>query len=97
MTRRVDRLSSEAPECLLHIHEADARKLGIADGDQVQVSSRRGQVRVKARITHEVEPELVFMPMHYAESLVNMLTDSKLDPVAKIPNFKVCAVNIQKQ
>mgnify|MGYP006282423035 FL=1 len=97
MTRRVERLDREAPECLLHIHTTDASNLGIADGDQVQVSSRRGQVRVKARITDEVEPELVFMPMHYAESLGNVLTDSRLDPVAKIPNFKVCAVNIQKQ
>ncbi len=97
MTRKVDRLNSEAPHCLLHIHAEDARRLSIADGDLVQVSSRRGKVRVQAMITNEVEPELVFMPMHYAESLVNMLTDSKLDPVAKIPNFKVCAVNIQKQ
>lgn len=97
MTRRVERLNKEAPKCLLHIHADDARKLGIADGGQVQVSSRRGKIQVQARITDEVEPELVFMPMHYAESLVNVLTDTKLDPVAKIPNFKVCAVNIQKQ
>ena len=96
MSMRIERLQQEAPEGFVDIHPDNAKQLQVHSGDQVSVRSRRGEIQVKVRITDEVEPNVVFIPMHYPESPVNKLTDSRVDPVAKIPNFKVCAVNIQK-
>jgi formate dehydrogenase alpha subunit len=97
MTRRIDTLNQEAPTGYIDIHHEDADKLGVKEGEPVTVSSRRGEISIKARISTEVEPGIVFIPMHFSECAVNTLTDRKLDPVAKIPGFKVCAVNIERQ
>jgi predicted molibdopterin-dependent oxidoreductase YjgC len=61
----------------------------------VNITSRRGEVKTKARITDTVDRGTVFMPFHFAESAANILTNPAYDPVAKIPEFKVCAVKIK--
>jgi len=97
MTRRVDILNKEVPTGYLDVHPEDAGDLNIEEGELLRVSSRRGEVSIKAKITFEVERGMVFIPMHFSECAANILTDTKLDPVAKIPNFKVCAVRIEKR
>ncbi|MFO7970743.1 MAG: formate dehydrogenase subunit alpha [Desulfobacterales bacterium] len=97
MTRKIDILNQEAPTGYVNIHPEDAKKLGIADGQWLNVSSRRGEISIKANISTEVNPGIVFIPMHFSECAVNTLTDRKFDAIAKIPGFKVCAVNITKQ
>jgi formate dehydrogenase alpha subunit len=98
MTRRIDILDQEIPTGFVNIHPDDADKLDIADAERLKVSSRRGEISVQAKISTEVYPGTVFIPMHFAENAVNVLTDnSKLDPIAQIPGFKVCAVRIEKQ
>jgi formate dehydrogenase alpha subunit len=96
MTRRVEGLNLLRPGGEVEISPADASKLGIADGEKVNVISRRGRVTAKAKVT-EVSPEgVVFMTFHFAESPANRLTNPVLDPVAKIPEYKVCAVRVEK-
>jgi len=95
MTRRIQMLDKEAPTGYMSIHPDDALKLGIQEGDTVKVRSRRGEIAIKAAPSKEVEPGMVFIPMHFAECPVNTLTDATFDPVAKIPGFKVCAVSIE--
>ena len=70
--------------------------LGIADGEKVKIVSRRGEVIANAKITETSPVGVVFMTFHFAESPTNVLTNPALDPVAKIPEFKVCAVRIEK-
>ena len=94
MTRRIDVLNREAPTGYMKIHPEDAIKLGIEEGETVNVRSRRGEISIKAERSTEVEPGMVFIPMHFSECPVNELTDRAFDPVAKIPGFKVCAVSI---
>ncbi len=97
MTRRVKGLNQLLGEGLVEINPENAERLGIADGEMVKVASRRGEVEAKARVT-EVSPEgVVFMTFHFAESPANVLTNPALDPVAKIPEYKVCAVRIEKK
>jgi anaerobic selenocysteine-containing dehydrogenase len=81
---------------VVEISPKDASPLGIAQGDRVRVSSRRGEIVAKARVTEASPPGLVFMTFHFAESLANVLTNPKLDPISKIPEFKVSAVRVEK-
>ena len=74
----------------------DAETLRILDGDQVRVSSRRGSVKATAKVTEESPVGVVFMTFHFAETVTNMLTNPAFDPVSKIPEFKVCAVRVEK-
>lgn len=96
MTRRSKGLDTHRPEGYVEIHPETARSLGVSDGEMVQVSSRRGKVLVKAMVTPSPAPGVVFMPFHFAEAAANKLTNAALDPKAKIPEFKVCAVRIDK-
>jgi len=95
MTRRSKGLNAQSPEGFVEINPEDAQPGAIHDGDWVQVVSRRGEVKTKARITEDVPPGVVFMTFHFAEAPANALTISVLDPIAKIPEFKVCAVAIK--
>jgi formate dehydrogenase alpha subunit len=96
MTRKVAGLNVLKKDGEVEINPVDASRLGIADGDRVKVSSRRGEVVAKANVT-EVSPQgVVFMTFHFAESPANRLTNPALDPVAKIPEYKVCAVRVEK-
>jgi len=96
MTRKVRGLNILRSEELVEISPRDAEALGIADGEIVQVTSRRGEVTAKARVTESSPAGTVSMTFHFAESPTNELTNPVLDPVAKIPEFKVCAVRIRK-
>lgn len=96
MTRKVAGLNVLKKEGEVEINPADAAKLGIADGDRVKVVSRRGEVVTKANVTEVSPAGVVFMTFHFAESPANRLTNPALDPVAKIPEYKVCAVRVEK-
>ena len=96
MTRKVEGLTTIRGEELVEINPEDAETLGIADGDMVKVTSRRGEVVAKARVTDVSPVGVVMMDFHFAESPINVLTNPALDPVAKIPEYKVCAVKIEK-
>jgi formate dehydrogenase alpha subunit len=95
MTRHSRPLSAIVPEGFVEINPDDARKLGIRDKDLVEVSSRRGKIQTKARVTAKVASGVIFMPFHFAEGAANMLTNPALDPIAKIPELKVCAAAVR--
>jgi formate dehydrogenase alpha subunit len=96
MSRRVDGLDTVRPEGFVEINPADAKELGIRDGDDASLSSRRGTVTARAVVTERSRPGSVFMAFHFREAAANILTNDALDPVAKIPEFKVCAVRVEK-
>jgi len=96
MTRKVAGLNAIEPEGEVEINPQDADTLHISDGDKVKVISRRGEVLTKARVTEVNPPNVVYMTFHFAESAANVLTNTALDPVAKIPELKVCAVKIER-
>lgn len=96
MTRRVAGLEQLNSEEFLKINPKDAAELGVGDRETVQITSRRGRTTVKTKLTRICPPGLVSMTFHFAESPTNMLTSSALDPVAKIPETKVCAVRVEK-
>jgi len=95
MSRRSVVLDELVSVGTIEIHPDDAREMGIVDGDRVRVRSRRGQIELPARVTERVAPGTTFLAFHYRESPANRLTIAALDPVAKIPEFKVCAVRIE--
>ncbi len=96
MTRRSQALSSIEPNAFVALHPTDAATLDVTDGDQLAVSSRRGTIELAARIDSGVEPGCVFIPFHFREAAANTLTTDALDPFGKIPEFKYCAVQIQR-
>ncbi len=96
MTGRVDGLNEKAPSNYVEINEDTANKMSIKDGEIVRLTSRRGQVEVPARVTNIVGEKVLFMPFHYAKGAANYLTNTALDPVAKIPELKVAAVRLEK-
>jgi formate dehydrogenase alpha subunit len=95
MSRRSQGLDEIYSEAVVEINTEDASRLGIADGDVVKVASRRGEIQVKAQIGSRTEPGVVFMSWHFAEAAANKLTIAALDPTGKIPEYKVCAVNVE--
>ncbi len=95
MTRRAKGPSERYPASLVEINPVDADKLNIADGQDVLVASRRGEVKAKAQITEKSAPGTIFMNFHFTDTPVNVLTNPALDPVGKIPEYKVCAVKLQ--
>ncbi len=95
LTRRAKGLAAIYPQGKVEIHPQDARRLGVAEGALVRVSSRRGSVTAQAEVTERTQPGLVFMTFHFAEAAANALTIAALDPVAKIPEYKVCAVKVE--
>jgi formate dehydrogenase alpha subunit len=95
MTRRARNLKAMYPEAEVQINPADAEERGIGDGEMMKVASRRGEIVAKAQVTDRVPSGLVFATFHYPDSAVNFLTNPALDPVAKIPEYKVCAVKVE--
>jgi formate dehydrogenase alpha subunit len=93
MTRHSD-LDKLYPEARVEIHPADAEMHGIKNGMAVKVSSRRGEIVVRASVTEKTTVGVVFVPWHFAEAAANLLTSDALDPQAKIPEFKACAVQV---
>ena len=96
MTRRSGTLTDQVNEAFLEISPTDAEALGVADSETVRVSSRRGRIELKAAVTPRIKPGTVFIPFHYVEAAANRLTINALDPQAKIPEFKACAVRVEK-
>ena len=97
MTRRVQGLLELAPRLEVAVHPSDARRLGVGDGAALRVVSRRGELTAYARLTEAVRPGAVFVPfVKLADSAANFLTNAALDPSAKIPEYKVCAVRLER-
>jgi formate dehydrogenase alpha subunit len=89
-------LQKEAVESYMEINPFDAAELGIEESETVKVVSRRGEIQTKARLTFGVGRKMVFIPFHFVEGAANVLTNTALDPIAKIPEFKVGAVRVEK-
>ncbi len=96
MTHRAAGLEAVYPQALVEINPKDARQAGIKDGDLIKVASRRGEILSTAQVTNRVEPGIIFTTFHFAEAAANFLTNPVLDPMAKIPEFKVAAVRVEK-
>ncbi len=95
MCRRTAVLEREEPECLVELNPADAERLGLKNNEPVRVKSRRGALEAKAHVTRTVPEGIVFIPFHFREAAANVLTIAAVDPNAKIPEFKVCAVAVE--
>jgi len=95
MTRRSEGLDSREPVPVVEVSQADALALGVAEGETVRVTSRRGSILIGVRISERQAPGQVFIPMHFREAAANLLTNPALDPYAKIASFKVSAVRIE--
>jgi formate dehydrogenase alpha subunit len=96
MTGKVEGLNAMSPESFVEINPEAARTLSIAEGDKVRVSTRRGSVVATAKVTPKLKENVIFMPFHFAEGAANTLTNPVLDPIAKIPEYKVCAAKLEK-
>jgi formate dehydrogenase major subunit len=96
MTRNSPSLEREIKECFLEMNPSDATELGITEGDWVSLQSRRGTVSTKIKVTSSINKKTVFMPFHFLENRANILTNPVFDPIAKIPEFKVCAVKVER-
>jgi ferredoxin-nitrate reductase len=101
-TGKVNKLNQHIKQAFLEINPADARRLKLAEDDIVVITSRRGDVRVKAKISSAIKPGVVFLPMHWGKILgsdlnrANNVTSDIVDPISKEPDFKYCAVSVQK-
>ena len=84
------------PEAVAFMSPKDMRRLGVWPGDFIRVETRRGAVEVKVRADRDVPEDMVFIPFCYAEAAANLLTNPALDPFGKIPEFKFCAVRVEK-
>lgn len=96
-TRRIAGLVNQYPEPLCEIHPKLAESLGIANGDQVKVSSRRGEITLSASVVTTIRPDTVFIPYHWpGTQAANQLTLRAVDPISKMPEFKVAAVKVER-
>jgi assimilatory nitrate reductase catalytic subunit len=96
-TRRIAALVEQYPEPLCELHPRLADRLGVITGDIVRVTSRRGSMTLPARVVESIRPDTVFIPYHWAgDKAANQLTNRALDPVSKIPEYKVSAVRVEK-
>ena len=91
---RQSKLDDLYPEALMELNPADAARLKIEDRQAVRVTSRRGSIVLRTLVTEKTTPGVVFIPFHFAEAAANLLTNDVLDPLARIPEYKICAVRI---
>lgn len=96
MTNRTSTLERESPEPYVEMHTEDAAELGVRDSQMVRVSSRRGAIILKAKVGRKVAKGSLFVPFHFREAAANILTINAVDPIAKIPEYKVCAAKVEK-
>jgi formate dehydrogenase major subunit len=96
MTRRSYALNSIEPNAFAAMHPSDVATLNLAAGDHISVSSRRGTISLAVRSDDSIEPGCIFIPFHFREAAANILTTDALDPYGKIPEFKFCAVKVEK-
>jgi assimilatory nitrate reductase catalytic subunit len=96
-TRRIGPLRTAAPGAFVELHPDVAARLGVADGEEVRVTSRRGTMLAPARLTESIRPDTVFAPFHWGGAgRANSLTNDALDPTSRMPEFKVCAVRVER-
>lgn len=93
---RASALDQIWPECTVELHPNDAARLGLEPGDWVEVSSRRGAITARLLVTGRSPEGVIFIPFHFAEAAANTLTEDRLDKRAKIPDYKVCSVRIDR-
>ena len=97
-TRRVWQLNEAAPEAFVELHPSMALSYGISNGDSVLLTTRRGTATAKAQLTSAIRMDTLFMPFHFnGQGRANLLTNPALDPISKMPEFKVCSVRIEKE
>lgn len=96
MTRRCSGISEIVPEELLEISSEDAAALNIKNGDRVTVSSRRGEIRVRVKVSKRSQAGNVFLTFHHRDALTNVLTSGFRDPITGTPEYKSCAVRVTK-
>ena len=96
MTRRSKVLDSVEPEANCSLHPSTLRNLGVAPGGLVRLTTKRGSIDIMAREDRGVSPDMVFLPFAFVEAAANLLTNSAVDPFGKIPEFKFCAVKVEK-
>jgi len=96
-TRRIKALAEAAPQAYVELHPDLAEQYGIGEGDLVRVTSRRGTVTAPARLTETIRTDTVFLPFHWGgRGRANSLTNPALDPTSRMPEFKVCAVRLER-
>jgi len=96
MTRRASNLDTLEPEAIAGLNPRDMEGLGVEAGGLIRVSTRRGEVVLKARADRDVAEGMVFIPFCFAEAAANLLTNPQLDPMGKIPEFKFCACKVEQ-
>jgi predicted molibdopterin-dependent oxidoreductase YjgC len=96
MSRRCEHLHRELPELVTELNPEDAQRLRVVGGDRVRVTSRRGSLVSRVRLTERVKPGMIFMPLHFEEAAANLLTNPVWDPVSKTPEYKVSAVRLER-
>ena len=96
MSMKTAGLNEIAPECFVEISPEDARRFGMPDGALVSIASRRGSIQARLKVSPKAIKGTVFLPFHYARAAANRLTHAALDPIAGIPEYKVCAVKLEK-
>jgi formate dehydrogenase major subunit len=96
ISRRASVLDSIEPEAVAMLSPADMDRLGLTPGERVRVATRRGVIELKVRVDDALQPGMVFIPFCFAEAAANLLTNPKLDPFGKIPEFKFCAARVEK-
>jgi assimilatory nitrate reductase catalytic subunit len=96
-TRRIGPLVEQCPDPYVEIHPALAERIGVTNGERVRVVSRRGEVTLPALVVRTIRPDTIFIPYHWpGAKSANLLTHRALDPISKIPEFKVCAVRLER-
>jgi len=95
MTMKSEGLNRLSPECFVELSPGDAGRFGLKDGQEVKVLSRRGEIKARAKVSDKAVNGTLFIPFHWAQAAANELTHAALDPIAKIPELKVCAVRIE--
>ncbi|MDX2258515.1 MAG: formate dehydrogenase subunit alpha [Hyphomicrobiaceae bacterium] len=96
MTRRASNLDSLEPEAVASLNPREIERLGLVPGERIEVATRRGVIELKCRADRDVPEGMVFIPFCFAEASANMLTNPKLDPMGKIPEFKYCAARVDR-
>ncbi len=96
MTLKVPELKRSAPAAYVEVNPKDADRLGIKNRDKVRITSRRGSIELEAKVVDVPMPGVLFVPMHYPDKLINLVTNDAYDAMSKQPEFKICAVKIEK-
>jgi formate dehydrogenase major subunit len=95
MTRRASYLDAIEPEAVASLHPRELRRLGVAPGEAIRVTTRRGAIELKTRVDRDVPEGMIFIPFAFVEAAANILTNPQLDPYGKIPEYKFCAARVE--